>query len=251
MNIYEKLLEIQSELKCGKTQFNSFGNYKYRNCEDILEAIKPLCKKNKVLIYLSDEIELIGDRFYVKATATAINVEKPEEKIIVTASSREEDTKKGMDQSQITGASSSYARKYALNGLLDIDDTKDSDATNADDDTPKSAVKPAPATVKKPIEKPTAAKPKVLPAIDPTSKLTFGKHKGKTWAEIFVDDESYFEYLISHQENPDQAKRIQALYDKLSSDKKATQENADDFKAIDTEFVNDFEEALIQQRTAQ
>lgn len=251
MNIYEKLLEIQSELKCGKTQFNSFGNYKYRNCEDILEAIKPLCKKNKVLIYLSDEIELIGDRFYVKATATAINVEKPEEKIIVTASSREEDTKKGMDQSQITGASSSYARKYALNGLLDIDDTKDSDATNTDDDTPKSAVKPAPATVKKPVDKPTAAKPKVLPAIDPTSKITFGKYNGKTWAEVFAEDKSYFDYVISHQDNPDQAKRLKNLYDKLSADEKAAMQTAADFKTIDTDFVGDFEEALIQERTAQ
>lgn len=248
MNIYEKLLEIQTELKCGKTQFNSFGNYYFRNCEDILEAIKPLCKKNKVLIYLTDTIELIGDRTYVKATATAVNVEKPDEKIVVTASAREEQDKKGMDQSQITGASSSYARKYALNGLLDIDDTKDADTTNKGDTTTKGQVKTT--TVKATNQTDSPQKPKVLAAIDPTSVLTFGKHKGKTWAEMFTEDRTYFDYIIKNQKDPDQAQRVKNLYDKLTADEKAVNEAVADFKTVDTDYVDNFEQVLIQERTA-
>jgi hypothetical protein len=128
--IYEKLLNIQNELKAPKSQFNAFGKYKYRNAEDILESVKPLCFKYKATLTLSDEIVLIGERHYVKATATLTDIEKPELKIWTTAYAREEESKKGMDGSQVTGASSSYARKYALNGLFNIDDTKDSDSTN-------------------------------------------------------------------------------------------------------------------------
>ena len=128
--IYEKLLNIQNELKAPKSQFNDFGKYKYRNAEDILESVKPLCFKYKATLTLSDEIVLIGERHYVKATATLTDIEKPELKIWTTAYAREEESKKGMDGSQVTGASSSYARKYALNGLFNIDDTKDSDSTN-------------------------------------------------------------------------------------------------------------------------
>lgn len=248
MNIYEKLLEVQSELKCGKTQYNSFGNYHYRNCEDILEAVKPLCKKFKMLIYLTDEIELIGDRTYVKATATAVNVEKPDEKIIVTASSREEDTKKGMDPSQITGASSSYARKYALNGLLDIDDTKDADTTNKGDTTTKGQVRTTAVKTTNQVNSPQ--QPKVLAAIDPTSVLTFGKHKGKTWAEMFAEDRTYFDYIIKNQKDPDQAQRVKNLYNKLTADEKAMNEAAADFKTVDTDYVDNFEQALIQERTS-
>lgn len=131
MNNYEKLLSIQSELKCAKSQYNKFGNYNYRSCEDILEALKPLLAKYKAVVFISDSLEHIGERFYVKATVTFADCEKPETTpITVTAYAREEESKKGADGSQITGASSSYARKYALNGLFDIDDTKDSDTTN-------------------------------------------------------------------------------------------------------------------------
>ena len=129
MNIYEKINKIQVELKAPKTQRNNFGNYNFRNCEDILEALKPLLLREKIIIQLSDDLVQIGDRFYIKATATLIDVESGE-KHSTTAFAREELSKKGMDGSQITGASSSYARKYALNGLLAIDDTKDSDTTN-------------------------------------------------------------------------------------------------------------------------
>ena len=129
MNVYEKLLSVQNQLKAPKSQYNAFGKYNYRNCEDILEAAKPICKAVNALVYLSDEIELIGERYYVKATARFIDPESGEG-VYAVAYAREEETKKGMDGSQVTGASSSYARKYALNGLFDIDDTKDSDTTN-------------------------------------------------------------------------------------------------------------------------
>ena len=129
MNVYEKLIAIQSELKAPKSQYNNFGKYAYRNCEDILESLKPLLKEHKSTIYISDEIVTVLDRFYVKATVTFIDAETGE-KIINTAYAREEEDKKGMDGSQVTGSSSSYARKYALNGMFAIDDTKDSDFTN-------------------------------------------------------------------------------------------------------------------------
>ena len=130
MNIYEKLLNVQTELKAPKGQFNAFGKYKYRSCEDILEALKPVLNKYKLTFFINDEIVEVNNRNYVKATITIINIEKSDEQIQTSALAREEETKKGMDGSQITGASSSYARKYALNGMFMIDDTKDSDSTN-------------------------------------------------------------------------------------------------------------------------
>lgn len=120
----KQLIEIQKELKAPKGQYNSFGKYKYRSAEDILEAVKPLLHKYGCQLTLSDEIVLIGDRYYVQAVATIRN---EEENVIVTAYAREDEDKKGMDGSQITGTASSYARKYALNGLFLIDDTKDAD----------------------------------------------------------------------------------------------------------------------------
>ena len=136
MNVYEKLMNIQAELKAPKNQYNEFGKYHYRSCEDILEGLKPLLKKYKAALTISDEIVQIGDRYYVKATATLIDVENEvnfldgQGVISVSAYAREDEQKKGMDASQLTGSTSSYARKYALNGLFAIDDTKDSDATN-------------------------------------------------------------------------------------------------------------------------
>ena len=134
LNIYEKLMNVQQELKAPKGQYNSFGKYKYRSCEDILEAVKPLLEKNKLTLTLTDTIVPASEnRFYVKATARLIDIEIAdvegiEPKIIEnTAFAREDAEKKGMDGSQITGTASSYARKYALNGLFLIDDTKDAD----------------------------------------------------------------------------------------------------------------------------
>lgn len=129
MNIYKKLLNVQAELKAPKGQRNNFGNYNYRSCEDIVEAVKPLLKREGLILNLSDEMVQIGDRYYVKATARVINIEDGE-KIETTALAREDENKKGMDLAQITGSVSSYARKYALNGMFAIDDTKDADATN-------------------------------------------------------------------------------------------------------------------------
>lgn len=126
LNIYQKLQYVQRELKAPKGQYNSYGKYKYRSCEDILTAAKPLLSKAGAAIVLTDEIVLIGDRFYIKATAEFVDTDK-ETSIKNTAYAREDETKKGMDGSQITGTASSYARKYALNGLLLIDDTKDAD----------------------------------------------------------------------------------------------------------------------------
>ena len=131
----KRLIEIQKELKAPKGQYNSFGKYKYRNCEDILEAVKPLLAKRDLFITLNDDIIAVNERYYVKATATIYDNEG-KEIAHTTAFAREEESKKGMDGSQVTGASSSYARKYALNGLFAIDDTKDSDTTNKGDSKP-------------------------------------------------------------------------------------------------------------------
>ena len=121
----KELIKIQSELKAPKAQFNAFGKYKYRKAEDVLEALKPLLSKYSCFVTLSDEIASIDGRFYVKAVATIKN--EAGEVVTVSAFAREEESKKGMDGAQITGAASSYARKYALNGLFAIDDTKDAD----------------------------------------------------------------------------------------------------------------------------
>nr|DAI02132.1 MAG TPA: ERF superfamily protein [Caudoviricetes sp.] len=127
MGVYAKLLEIQQALKAPKGQTNTFGKYNYRSCEDIVEAVKPLLGEQKVVLTISDEIKLVGERYYIFATATIIDAETGET-VAVTAQAREANEKRGMDTSQVTGATSSYARKYALNGLLAIDDTKDADA---------------------------------------------------------------------------------------------------------------------------
>ena len=124
--IYKKLMDVQAALHAPKNQHNSFGNYNYRSAEDIVEAAKPLFKSAGLLLNLSDEVALIGERYYIKATARAIDVETGAS-VETSALAREASEKKGMDASQVTGTASSYARKYALNGLLAIDDTRDAD----------------------------------------------------------------------------------------------------------------------------
>ena len=128
-NIYQKLMEVQQELKAPKTQKNTFGNYYYRSCEDIIEAVKPLLSQKGLVLNISDSVEMVGERIYIKATVRVVNIEDGQV-IENTALAREELTKKGMDASQITGTASSYARKYALNGMFAIDDTKDADSLN-------------------------------------------------------------------------------------------------------------------------
>lgn len=176
MSIYEKLAAVQSALKAPKSQFNKFGNYKYRNCEDIIEAVKPILKANGLLLMLTDDIELIGDRFYVKATATVVDTTDGSS-LYVTAYAREEENKKGMDGSQVTGASSSYARKYALNGMFAIDDNKDSDSTNtgnSDDDICMETFEDAVNYV-----------------------LTFGQYEGQTIGDVWKKDFGYIKWLNS------------------------------------------------------
>ena len=128
MNVYEKLLKIQTQLNAPKNRQNKFGGYSYRSCEDILEAVKPLLEKNKATIVLQDEIRQVGDRYYVAAEAKLIDLEAETNNFVwANAFAREPEEKKGMDAAQITGTASSYARKYALNALLLIDDAKDPD----------------------------------------------------------------------------------------------------------------------------
>ena len=179
MSIFERLAAVQAELKAPKSQYNAFGKYNYRNCEDIIEAAKPLLKKNGLLLALTDEIQQIGDRFYVKAIATVYEIETCGS-FAVSAYAREETEKKGMDGSQVTGASSSYARKYALNGLFAIDDTKDSDTTNTGDNKPQvkmENVEDAAGFV-----------------------ITFGKNNGKTLGELFKTDRKYLEWLYDNEQ---------------------------------------------------
>ena len=148
ITLHDRLVGIQSELKAPKGQYNAFGKYKYRSAEDILEAVKPLLKKYSCKLTIMDEIVAVGERIYVKAIAT---ISDGTQSLSVCAFAREEDEKKGMDASQVTGAASSYARKYALNGLFAIDDTKDADALNVSPEytapspkkeEPKAATKP-------------------------------------------------------------------------------------------------------------
>ena len=129
MNVYEKLMTVQTKLRAPKGQYNQFGHYSYRSCEDILEALKPLLAEVGAIVNISDEVKLIGNRFYVEATAMFLDCETGDS-VVARASAREDETKKGMDLAQVTGSVSSYARKYALNGLFAIDDNKDADSTN-------------------------------------------------------------------------------------------------------------------------
>lgn len=130
-NVLKKLVKIQTSLKAPKNQHSTFGDYKYRSCEDILEAVKPLLSEQQCAIFLTDTVKVVGERYYIEATATIFDVES-EESFTTVALAREEEKKDRMDRSQSTGAASSYARKYALNGLLAIDDSKDADGLEPD-----------------------------------------------------------------------------------------------------------------------
>lgn len=197
--IYETLQKIQTELKAPKGQYNSFGKYKYRSCEDTLEAVKPILAKYNASITLSDSLEYIGNRYYIKATATLHIGES--ESCQVTAFAREEEEKKGMDGSQITGTASSYARKYALNGLLAIDDTKDSDATNDKAKSDETEI-----TYEAALE----------------MTLTFGKHSGKTLKEIYKTDREYIRWLASGEKTDEKIKKAIAVIDTEIEKKKGT-----------------------------
>lgn len=152
MNIFEKLSAVQGELNAPKNRENTFGKYTYRSCEDILEAVKPLLKKHKAAIRLTDSIEMIGDRYYVHAQALFYDIEQKDNSTSIFASAdayaREPEEKKGMDAAQITGTASSYARKYALNGLLLIDDAKDPDTDEYKKESDEKAARTSKTTKK-------------------------------------------------------------------------------------------------------
>ena len=162
------LVKIQNELKAPKTQTNAFGKYKYRNCEDILEAVKPLLLKYCASLAINDELVMIGERYYIKATVRLVIDELD---VSVSAYARESETKKGMDDSQITGTASSYARKYALNGLFLIDDTKDADSMDNS----------------KPVSKPKT-KPQYLDFDNHLELMTKGIQSGEKTAKIIIDN---------------------------------------------------------------
>lgn len=196
LNIYEKLKNIQQELKAPKGQYNSFGKYSYRSCEDIFEAVKPLLDKYNLTLQASDELVYIGERYYIKATVKLIDIEKPyisDDSLALMncihniAYAREEETKKGMDGSQITGASSSYARKYALNGLFLIDDTKDSDTTNIGEEITKEKAE--------------------------AFKFESGKHTGKTIKELYKENKQYLQWWLDQGTNEDIKQMIMLITD--------------------------------------
>ena len=164
--IYAKLQAIQTALKAPKSQFNKFGGYSYRKAEDILEAVKPLLAENGCILTIEDDLVYVEGRYYIKATATICAVEDGSS-VCTTAFAREEAEKKGMDGSQVTGASSSYARKYALNGLLCIDDTADSDTTNVGDGTEKKTAPEKAAESKKTAAQPGDKRPDVVTTAAP------------------------------------------------------------------------------------
>lgn len=187
--VYKKLLNIQQKLKAPKGQFNDFGKYHYRSCEDILEEIKPHLARENAILYFVDKVENVGNRNYIRTDLHFIDINSGEE-LVNSAYAREEEVKKGMDGSQITGASSSYARKYALNGLFAIDDTKDSDVTNKGDE-PKNKV------VKEEFPKTLIEEEIVSSNQFGAYKFKSGKYEGKTIAEVYMTDKGYLEFLIN------------------------------------------------------
>lgn len=171
--IYEKLAAIQSELNVPKSQYNKFGNYNYRKAEDILDAVKPVARKHGCAVTCTDAVVIIGDRYYIKATATLTDFQTGGS-VSTEAFAREEFEKKGMDGSQVTGASSSYARKYALGGLFCLDDNQDSDATNTGGGTAAKKPAPAPAPAKTTPAKSAAAPAKEAPKPAPVKERIKG-----------------------------------------------------------------------------
>ena len=205
----KELINIQSELKAPKSQYNSFGKYHYRNAEDILEAVKPLLKKNNCHLTITDEIILIGDRYYIKATAEITN---GTEVVVTSALAREEESKKGMDSAQLTGATSSYARKYALNGLFCIDDTKDSDYNNQGDKSEKAE---APKQVSIPAPKEVKQAPNVPPI--PEEVL-------KEIAEAQTNDDinKLWKKYVNLRVNPDFKPKLTARNDEIKNNQQPT-----------------------------
>lgn len=193
----KQLIQLISELKAPKGQYNSFGKYKYRSCEDILEAVKPLLAKYELLLTITDDVVAVGDRVYIKSTATVVNADG--ECVSSSSLAREENEKKGMDASQITGSASSYARKYALNGLFCIDDTKDADATNTHGKE-QPVQQPAPT----PQPTPTATYQMAISALNACTTAAETIQVCKTWESRVGDQVDAFK------------NECRAMYNKLS-----------------------------------
>jgi hypothetical protein len=221
----KELIKIQTELKAPKNQRNSFGNYNYRSCEDILEALKPLLKENNCMLNITDELVQLGERYYVKSTATISNVT---EKISASAYAREALNKKGMDDSQITGATSSYARKYALNGLFAIDDTKDADATNKhgqDQDMPQIQTKTAQnEEITKKTSNDIPQSQSIVKSQNNAKKIDvvpIGRNKGKNWSELdsktLEESIIYYNKLIDANPESPYRKSNEAILDHIAS----------------------------------
>jgi hypothetical protein len=192
-----KLIEIQNKLKVAKSQYNSFGKYNYRNCEDILEAVKPLLKEYECCLTLEDEIVLISDRFYIKSIANLFNNDG---NLIAKAPAfaREEEQKKGMDAAQLTGATSSYSRKYALNGLFCIDDTKDSDTTNQHNKS-ENIQKIVKQQYIKPVEKLEQKKPEIKINFE-ALKQEFLDCTNETFESIYTKIKKHFHSFTPEQQ---------------------------------------------------
>lgn len=190
----KELLQIQKELKVPKSKYNKFSDFYYRSCEDIFNAVKPLCEKNDCILMITDQLELIGDRYYIKATAKLIN--KDGEMVEATAYAREAESKPKFDEAQVTGSAATYARKYALNGLFLLDDSVDVDSL----DNTKEEKKPA-----KPQAKKTPTKTKKLTARDKV--IVLAKERNIPFTELAKDygldgktSEERFEEVLAHME---------------------------------------------------
>lgn len=213
----ERLTIIQNTLKAPKARKNSFANYAYRNQEDILEAVKPLLHEQGVTLVLSDAIELVGTRFYVKATAT---LKLGTDSVSVSAYAREPEEKKGSDASQITGAASSYARKYALNGLFLIDDTEDADATNDHGKAAPSSSKPAQPQAKKPAgSAPATIAPATKEKVEEITRLCdlTGTDRAKLFAHFTAKAET-----LTVQQADAMIASLNAKFEKIQAEKSAT-----------------------------
>lgn len=206
MNVYEKLAAVQKDLKAPKNQYNSFGKYNYRSCEDILEAAKPLCIANGLILTISDDVIQRGNRLYIKAIARVTDITDGTS-IQVEAFAREAEDKKGMDPAQLTGATSSYARKYALGGLFALDDVKDADATNKHGKDAAQAVVDKAQSAGVPVEKKYAC-------CDCGKEFqAFTDKNGKTWNAGQV-------YHMSESNNTDGKARCSACMKKAGTSKK-------------------------------
>lgn len=234
MSIFKKIVEVQSELKAPKGQYNSFGKYNYRSCEDIVEAVKPILHKHGLVLNIQDDLVLVGDRFYIKAIARIYDSES-EGYVESVAFAREPLEKKGMDESQITGTASSYARKYALNGLLAIDDTKDADTDEYSEQTkpeakPKAEPKPQPKTQPKAVPK---AEPKLEPIPEPTETIVVGQ---------LTNERKILDALsLAHQKG----KRIEMKHVPMWLNKKYGLPEDIDLNTLDPKIVSELCKALI------